>query len=187
MKIMKWTIFSRLMTGYLALLVLATGVSIYAIIQLRHVRDVTQSVILVDNPLLDFHKNLSDALLSETRFEKKFVITRDKVLYDGFLKSKAEFEQNLRGATQLADSDALKETLKNVADLHTLYQDRFAEEVGYLTSGREYAAAWYADEKDRTFENRYNRRVTNTITEIVSWQPASVASYGHLLYIFSIR
>lgn len=149
MKIMKWSIFSRLMTGYLVLLVLATGVSIYAILQLRHVRDVTQSVILVDNPLLDLHKNLSDAMLSETRFEKKFVITRDKVLYDGFLKSKAEFEQNLSDATRLADSAALKETLKGVADLHTLYQDRFAEEVGYLTSGRKYDAALYSDEKDK--------------------------------------
>ena len=149
MKIMKWSIFSRLMTGYLALLVLATGVSIYAIIQLRHVRDVTQSVILVDNPLLDLHKNLSDALLSETRFEKKFVITRDKVLYDGFLKSKAEFAQNLRDAMRLADSAALKAILKSVADLHTVYQDRFAEEVGYLRSGKKYDAAWYGDEKDR--------------------------------------
>lgn len=149
MKILKLSIFSRFMTGYLALLVLASGVSIYAIIQLRHVRDVTQSVILVDNPLLDFHKNLSDALLSETRFEKKFVITRDEVLYDGFLKSKAEFLQNLREATQLADSAALKATLKDVADLHTVYQDRFAEEVGYLRSGRKYSASWYSDEKDR--------------------------------------
>jgi two-component system sensor histidine kinase GlrK len=148
-KIMKWSIFARLMTGYLALLVLATGVSVYAIIQLRYVRDVTQSVILVDNPLLELHKNLSDALFSETRFEKKFVITRDSALYDGFLKSKADFEQNLRDATRLADTSDLQALLKGVADLHSVYQDRFAEEAGYLRSGRKYSAAWYSDEEDR--------------------------------------
>ena len=56
---MKLSIFSRLMIGYLAFLVLAMGVSVYAIIQLRYVRDVTHSIILVDNPLLELHKNLS--------------------------------------------------------------------------------------------------------------------------------
>ncbi len=145
------------MTGNLVLLVLATGVSAYAVIQLRYVRDVTQSVILVDNPLLDAHKNLSDALLSETRFEKKFVITRDEALYDGFLKSTADFEQNLRDATRLADSDDLRQALQVVSDLHRVYQDRFAEEAAYLRSGRSYDAGWYGNEKDRIVNDLIER------------------------------
>jgi two-component system sensor histidine kinase GlrK len=147
---MKWSLFSRLMTGYLALLVLATGVSVYAIIQLRYVRDVTQSIIAVDNPLLDLHKNLSDALLSEQRYEKKYVIMQDAVLYDGFLKSKAEFEQYLRDAGRIAGSADLNAVLARAADLHLTYQSLFNEEAGYLRSGQKYAAAWYSDEKEKT-------------------------------------
>ncbi len=137
------------MTGYLALLVLAMGVSAYAIIQLRYVRDVTHSVIQVDNPLLDLHKSLSDALLSETRYEKKFVIMRDAALYDGFLKSKAEFEQYLADARRIADSADVKEVLVRAATLHAEYQTRFAEETTYIKAGTKYSAAWYGDEKDK--------------------------------------
>ena len=146
---MKLSIFSRLMTGYLAFLVLAMGVSVYAIIQLRYVRDVTHSIILVDNPLLDLHKNLSDALLSETRYEKKFVIMHDAALYDGFLKSKAEFEQYLADAARTANTAELKDVLKRSADLQTGCQARFAEETAYLKEGQKYSAAWYSDEKDK--------------------------------------
>jgi two-component system sensor histidine kinase GlrK len=146
---MKLSIFSRLMTGYLAFLVLAMGVSVYAIIQLRYVRDVTHSIILVDNPLLDLHKNLSDALLSETRYEKKFVIMRDAALYDGFLKSKAEFEQYLADAARTANTAELKDVLARSVDLHAAYQARFAEETAYIKEGKKYSASWYSDEKDK--------------------------------------
>jgi len=136
------------MTGYLVLLLLATGVSVFAIIQLRHVRDVTHSIILVDNPLLELYKNLSDALLSEQRYEKKYVIMHDAILYDGFRKSKAEFEQYLSDAARIADSAELKAALARSADLHQVYYALFNEEMGYLKSGRQYTAAWYNDKKE---------------------------------------
>ena len=96
---MQWTIFSRLMTGYLALL--APGN------RREHVRRSCSSgrcrrsrgrLSSTDNPLLDLHKNLSDALLSEQRYEKKYLIMRDDLLYRGFERSRDEFDQHLRDA-----------------------------------------------------------------------------------------
>ncbi len=145
---MKLSIFSRLMTGYLVLLFLATGVSVYAVIQLRQVRDVTHSIILIDNPLMELYKNLSDAVLSEQRYEKKYIIMHDAVLYDGFRKSETEFEQYLRDATRLADSQALKDVLSRTSDLHLFYQALFNEEVGFLKGGQPYAASWYNEKKE---------------------------------------
>ncbi len=145
---MKWSIFKRLMTGYLVLLALATGVSVYAIIQLRFVREVTHSIILVENPLMDLYKNLSDAVLSEQRYEKKYVIMHDAVLYEGFRKSQGEFEQYLGEAVRIADTDELKAALANAADLHLFYQSLFDEEVGFLKAGQPYAAAWYTENKE---------------------------------------
>lgn len=147
---MKWTIFSRLMAGYLALLALATAVSAYAIIQLRHVRDVTGSVILVDNRLLDLHKGLSDALLSQQRYEKKYIIMRDEVLYRGFQKSNEEFEQQLREAAGVAKTADLKAALSQAGALHLSYQALFGDEAHFLRSGSVYDAARYRDEKERT-------------------------------------
>lgn len=145
---MKWSIFSRLMTGYLAVLLLAMGVSVYAIVQLTYVRDVTKSVILVDNPLLDLHKGLSDSLLSQQRYEKKYIIMQDDLLYRGFLASKAEFEQYLRTAQQIAESPQLKSVLERAAGLHHSYQELFDNEVRYLSTGRRYPVARYRTEKE---------------------------------------
>ncbi len=138
------------MSGYLFLLVLATGVSVYAVIQLGYVRDVTQSVIMNDNPLVDLHKELSDALLSEERYEKKHVIMRDPALFAGFFKSAEAFERSLREAEALAAAPELKQVLGRADRLHREYRALVQEEAAYLKAGRRYSSGRYHDDKERT-------------------------------------
>ncbi len=137
------------MTGYLVLLVLVTGVSVYAITQLGYVQEVTRSVTVTDTPLLDLHKSLSDALLSEQRYEKKYIIMRDPALYRGFLRSREEFEHALRDAGRIAETTELKKVLARTGDLHRAYQALFLEEAAHIRAGRNYAAGWYESEKER--------------------------------------
>jgi two-component system sensor histidine kinase GlrK len=82
---MRLSLFSRLITGYLAIFILVIGVSVYAIVQLRRFHEVTRSVLDTDNRIINYEKKLSDALLSQVRYEKKFIITQDDALYDQFL------------------------------------------------------------------------------------------------------
>ncbi len=147
---MHWTIFTRLMTGYLALLALATGVSIYAVVQLRQVHEVTQSVMTTDNPLLDLHKDLSDALVSEQRYEKKYLIMRDDLLYRGFERSRTEFEKHLSDALRVAGSREQRAVLARAARLHQVYRSLVTEEAGFVRAGRQYGEAWYVNEKEKT-------------------------------------
>src|SRR5512140_1484993 len=94
-------ILSRLFLGYLLLLALAAGMSAYPIVRLGRVAEVTQSIITVDNALMALHKDLTDALLSETRYEKKYLIVQDSALYEGFQKSRTDFEHYLIEARTL--------------------------------------------------------------------------------------
>jgi two-component system sensor histidine kinase GlrK len=137
------------MLGYLLLLAFGAGMSVYAIVQLGKVQNVTHSIILVDNALLDFHKSLTDALLSETRYEKKFVIMHDAALYEGFLKSNSDFNDFVRNAMVVADSAGVRDTLARIADLHAYYQALFQDEAGMLKAGQAYDAAWYAEAKEQ--------------------------------------
>jgi len=146
---LKLSILSRLILGYFVLLVLAANMSIYAIVQLGRVNDVTRSIILVDNPLIGLHKDLTDALLSETRYEKKYLIVQDPALYEGFLKSKVDFEHALEEARRLNISDEEQTALNNTADYHLIYYSLFKDELGYLKDGALYAKTWYAAEKDK--------------------------------------
>lgn len=146
---MRLSLFPRFFMGYFFLLILAAGMSIYAIMQLGSVTDVTQSIILVDNALISLHKDLTDSLLSETRYEKKYLIVQDQAIYEGFLKSKSEFDHYLQEARTLSDYPEAREALIRVADLHLTYYSLFAEEVEYLKDGLPYARKWYAEEKER--------------------------------------
>ncbi len=146
---MRLSILSRLFLGYFFLLVLAAGMSMYTIVQLGRVIDVTHSIILVDDPMISLHKDLSDALLSETRYEKKYLIEPDPALYEGFLKSKGEFERYLSEARMRNVSSEVRQALNNVADFHMTYVALFEEERGYLKDGLKYTRAWYAQEKEK--------------------------------------
>ncbi|MFA5072906.1 MAG: ATP-binding protein [Nitrospirota bacterium] len=146
---MKLSILARLFLGYCFLLVLAAGMSVYAIVQLGQVTDVTRSIILVDNSLISLHKDLTDALLSETRYEKKYLIVRDQALYEGFLKSKKEFEQYLKEAMLLNLPDEAKNALQNVDSLHRTYLDLFEEELNNLKELQYYSKTQFAEAKEQ--------------------------------------
>ncbi len=147
---MKVSLFTRLFLAYFFLLILAASMSLYAIVQLGRVTNVTRSIISADNPLVSLHKDLTDALLSETRYEKKYLIVQDRALYTGFEKSKSEFGHYLREAMTLNVSGEARAVLNNVADLHLTYVSLFQEEAQFLKKGEPYKKkAWYAREKDR--------------------------------------
>jgi len=66
----KLTIFSRLMLGNLAILIMASAISSYAILQLGQMRQLSSRIIQVHNVLIDLNKEMSAALLTKTRYEK---------------------------------------------------------------------------------------------------------------------
>jgi len=155
----KLSILFRLILGYVVLLVLAAAMSVYAIVLLGRVTEVTQSIILADNALISFHKDMADALLSETRYEKKYIIMQDPSLYDGFLKSKGEFERALSSARLLDISDEAKTLLANAAARHRAYYDLFQEEMAYLAAGRQYANVWFDEAKERAINGAIDELV----------------------------
>jgi two-component system sensor histidine kinase GlrK len=133
----KVSIFSRLMIGNLTLLALATGVAIYVIIQIYMVKQVSHSILL-DNYMVDLQKELSDTLLSETRYEKKFVIMKDRSLRESFLSSTRYFEQQLGEASGVAISADAKDILTRVKNYHNQYQKLCELEATYLIAGQVY-------------------------------------------------
>ncbi len=159
------------MAGYLALLIMAAGVGMYSILQLGLVREITHSIILVDNALLDLHKNMTDALLSETRYEKRFAIMQDHALYESFLASKKDFDKYLEEAKALADAATVKDVLTRLEDLHRAYQALIEEEVASLRAGSFYPEEQYSREKERV--------VNEALEELANLRAMSQQSIFH--------
>lgn len=136
------------MLGYIFLLVLATSVSMYAIVQLGRVRDVTQSITLEDNVLLDLHKSLASALLTETENEKNFITLRDEAFYNSFLLAWRDFEKDLAQTKAVAHSPELTALLDRIGALHVSYQTLVDEEAALRKAGTPYVAFRYRSKKE---------------------------------------
>jgi CHASE3 domain sensor protein len=67
---MKFTIFSKLVAGYLAIFLLIIIVSIYVAVQLQKLENATDSILNIDNRMLNYNKKLTDTLLSQVQYEK---------------------------------------------------------------------------------------------------------------------
>ena len=145
------TLFSRLFIGYLGIFILIIAVSVYAVIELRRFNDITRSVLEGDTRVLDYQKKLTDALLSEIRYERRFLITRDDALYNQFLLFKSDFDLYLEEAMALADARA-GGFLSQVKDHHQRYQDLVDQEVRYMRAGRSYPYDRYRQGKERFAE-----------------------------------
>jgi two-component system, NtrC family, sensor histidine kinase GlrK len=142
------SLFSRLIFGYLVVFVLVTGVSGYAIYQLRQFDDLTQSILKVDNRILDKGKTLADLLLSQSRYEQKFTITHEKLLYKEFLRLKEDFDAQLSQAMDLADA-AAGASLMVVKKRYQAYEALVTQEARFLETHHAYSQDAYKQEKDR--------------------------------------
>jgi two-component system sensor histidine kinase GlrK len=186
---MRASIFFRLMIGYLFLLTLATGMSIYTIAQLGRVRDVTHSVILEDNVLLDLNKSLASTLLVETQQEKKFITLHDQVFYDGFLQAWLEFDKTLAQARSLTRSPELTAMIDRIGTLHNGYQILFDDEAALRRAGTPYVAARYRTMKEDAVSSlnealqAMRARVQATIIEKVTRLNEAVVQAGDVTLV----
>ncbi|MBZ0156506.1 MAG: HAMP domain-containing protein [Alphaproteobacteria bacterium] len=149
---MKWSIFSRLVTGYLAIFVLVLAIGLYAVMQLRHYNTVTRTILGVNNVVIDYEKKIGDSLLSQIRYERKYLIIKDKSLYVQFTAAKNDFIRYADAILALADTPRKQAFIRKISSYHKRYQDLFAREVEYLTAGEPYEQDRFRQEKGKAVE-----------------------------------
>src|SRR5215475_4506639 len=145
---MKLTIFRRLIIGHLLVLIFAISASAFAIFILGQFENVTLSIRELDDRVLEYEKKLSDTLLSEIQYERKFLIGRDEVLYNRFLLFNDDFHQYLEELLALPASEQTTILLQRVKQSHQQYEETFNGEVTLLKSRARYAPETYRKRKD---------------------------------------
>ncbi len=145
---MNITIFQRLAIGFLAILLLAMTVSIYAIFQLSQLENISKSILSVDTQLIDHRQKLSDHLLSMMRYERKYIIIKDKSLFKHFLLARDNFEKQFKATSALSSSPEVEVILDNVKRSYEAYNNLINEEVSNIKKGRQYSANTFKQEKE---------------------------------------
>ena len=112
-KKMKFGIFQRLTAGYLVVLFLLGASNVYAILKLVQFNTLILNSYNEDIRLLDSEKKIVDSLFSQRRFEQKYILTKDTILYNQFLSAKEDFERTLRRAQYHSGFSHPKRFLQN--------------------------------------------------------------------------
>jgi two-component system sensor histidine kinase GlrK len=145
------SLFSRLTIGYLAIFLIVALASGYAIVQLSHFREMTESILKIDNRLLDHEKVLVDLLLAQSRAEQKFSITKDEAWHLEFVRIKIDFEGRLESAFALNDHAATP-VLKRIQRDFRRYDELVDAEARLVRSNKPYLQAQYKQEKDNLID-----------------------------------
>jgi len=141
------SLFSRLTLGYLAIFLMVAGASSYAILMLRYVGELTESILQVDNRILEHEKVLADLLLGQSRAEQKFVITKDEVWQLQFMRLKNDFEARMKSALALRDS-SVKPILDVIERNSRSYWGLVEGEARVVRTRKPYPARQYKRDKD---------------------------------------
>jgi two-component system sensor histidine kinase GlrK len=126
--------------------------SIYAVLQLRQFETVTRSIEEIDNRMLEYEKILSDSLLAQMRFERKYLIMRDRVLHDRFLSARDDFRKNMDQALLLAGTFPQREILNRVKIYYEGYQSLVTEEMKFVRGKQGYPPERYKQEKEKAVD-----------------------------------
>lgn len=141
-------LFSRLVIGYFAIFALLTVGSVFGIVQLYRLNDLTHSLQSIENRIVSYRKDLTDAMLAQVRFEKKYVITRDKGLLEQFRLSEHHFQKLLLEVGAIDLPTEVQARLKQIEERHRNYLQLFRDEQAFIEGARQYDAAAYLRAKE---------------------------------------
>jgi two-component system sensor histidine kinase GlrK len=144
---MRLSLFSRLTIGYLAIFLIVALASASAVLQLRHFRDLTESILNIDNRMLDYEQTLADLLLGQSRAEQKFTLTRDAAWYQQFIQLKGDFDARLQSALELNDPAAAV-ILRGIQRDAYRYQELVESEARLVRANKSYPQAQFKADKD---------------------------------------
>jgi two-component system sensor histidine kinase GlrK len=146
---MKPGIFARSTAGYLVVLFLLGSSNVYAILKLVQFNTFILDSQKVENRLLDTEKKLFDSMFSQRRYEQKYLLTKDAVLYTQFRAAKNDFDGYLASLSTAPLSPAQKDSVAKVNTYHQRYQYLVNAEVQFLKENRKYDINWYKVEKEK--------------------------------------
>ena len=171
---MRLSIFARLIISYLILFSMLAGVSLYFIYHLSQFNQISRSIILNDTSIFEYSNQLSDALLSEFRYDRKYVVLKDEGLHENYLRAKNEFNQLLDEAFAKVTSEEMKHFFYTIGLQHQGFNRLVNVERELIKIAGSYPAEKYAEEKkkiaDDIIEQLKNIRQTsekNVISNIV--------------------
>jgi two-component system sensor histidine kinase GlrK len=152
---MRFTILSRLLIGFLVIFALLMGGTVYGIFKLHQLNKGTRQIIRIDNRILDLKEKMTDSFLSQLRFERKFILTKDPLIYSQYLSAKKDFTNYFSEILPLADTPEKSKSLSQIKITYSRFQSLAEEEMGQIQAD------------PPSFKKRYEQQIEKAGDEIL--------------------
>ncbi len=136
---------SKMLLGYMVLVLLSFIVVVYALVSLQRLNSLNESIVTVDIPVQEAADKMLDALFAQDVYEKRFLIMKSGAMQNLFMKRGTEFRTWLSAMKDVQDQDDL--SLQEIERLHAAYMKHFAEEADLVKKRRMTEAQEISEEK----------------------------------------
>jgi len=130
---------SKMLLGYMMLVVLTVIVVSYALVSLQKLNQQNKAVITVAIPVQEAADKMHEAILAQDSYEKRFLILKRTDIRNLFWKRGEEFDTLLAKLTVITAEGDLP--LKKLDKLHRQYSDLFIRETKMVKDGSTAAAS----------------------------------------------
>jgi two-component system, NtrC family, sensor histidine kinase GlrK len=145
-KMVRLSLFWRLVLGSLATVLVVAGVNIYALSQLRQLTALSSELVSRHYPAIESSRRLMGSISSQLRNEKKYFIVRDAVLLREFEQDAEDFQKRLSALLAVEGSEEGRRLLEQAGREQHDYQVAVHEQA---RAGAERGAAGAGYERRR--------------------------------------
>ncbi|MCJ7615506.1 MAG: ATP-binding protein [Desulfobacterales bacterium] len=165
----QYTIFQRLIIGYLAILIIIAALGVYTFHTLWKLNKVTRSISSVDEEVIRASNRLRDTSLSQRGFEKKFIVSKDRDFYQQFSETEKYFQKDLRQIKNLLNTSEKQRLIAEIEESHCQYLIAVKNEENFIKDKKKYPIDEYQDNK-----KEYINKITHNLYELIGISKADI-------------
>jgi len=163
----QFTIFTRLTFGFLAIMGVVVFLGTYVTLKLNQLSHLTNAISSVDSASIRLTENVSDALLSQVSFEKKYLVSKDEDYCHQFWQVSEYLARNIEKLWPLLDTSEKRELLAGANSLYELYLSLFNEEVSFVQKSGKHPQKTYQEEREKIIDE-INQKLQEIIENVRS-------------------
>ena len=126
------TITSKMLLGYMLLVLLTVVVVAYALFSLERINSLNRSIVKGDILVQEATDKMQDALFAQDMFEKRYLILKSGDMRSLFFKRGDEFDNRLQSLQRLPGIEPMAAAIN---ELHGQYNQLFLSEVALVHAG----------------------------------------------------
>ncbi|MCG6905700.1 MAG: HAMP domain-containing histidine kinase [Desulfobacteraceae bacterium] len=204
---MRLSLFKRLTFGYTAILLLLIFLGGYVTLQLQELNRHSLSITEIDSTTVRLAENITDTLITQESFEKKYLISRDPDFHRHFWNIGDYIEKDLKRLDPLLSAPSQAALLAAISASYARYQTLFRKEHEFIKNGRSYAYTTFQTSKERALEGIHqnikkiitaarasrdrkladSHRITTHITNVTALTAVLAIIAGVLVSFFTTR